>query len=72
MINQKNLAIKKLSFMGGMARALDLGSTINFYNNLNSYAQVDLEAVKSDWLMVGKDLENAIVAYRRSSCQNNK
>ena len=51
------------SALGGMARILDFGGTLNEYNTANSPQQADTLALWSDWLAVGDDMWSAIRAY---------
>lgn len=48
------------SFLSGFARILDLGATFNDYNESNTTIKADFNALYSDWLMTGKDIENSI------------
>ena len=50
----------KPTFLGGMSRALDLGGTLNVYNDSPSPDVADALALKSDWMSVGQDLWNAV------------
>lgn len=52
------------SFLEGMARVLDIGGTLQAYNESPTPAVADTIAIASDWLMVGKDLQSAIDAYQ--------
>ncbi len=47
------------SFVSGMARALDLGSTFNEYNSDNTPEEADYWSFWSDWHSVGDDLSYA-------------
>ncbi|MCL2857594.1 MAG: hypothetical protein FWE19_07765 [Oscillospiraceae bacterium] len=44
------------TFFGGMARAIDLGSTLNIYNESANVAAADGKALSSDWHQVGDDI----------------
>jgi hypothetical protein len=48
------------SFGSGVARALDLYGTFDTYNTSLSEHEADERAIASDWLVVGKDLSEAI------------
>lgn len=48
------------TFGSGVARALDLGGTFDAYNTSASEAEADERAIASDWLVVGKDLSEAL------------
>lgn len=53
------------SFIRGAARALDLGSTTDIYNESNSEREADYEALRLDWLTVGSDLYGALDDYEK-------
>ncbi len=53
------------SFIEGIARVLDLGSTMNDYNSFPLPEQADYYALKSDWEAIGTDLKNAMAQYER-------
>jgi hypothetical protein len=46
--------------ISGMARILDLGSTLNEYNTSATPDLADFRAVRSDWAAVSKDLRAAL------------
>ncbi len=48
------------SFLEGMARALDIGNTLQEYNTSPSPEAADGQAIGSDWAAVGNDLQKAI------------
>ena len=50
-------------FVSGMSRALDLGSTLNEYNSTFEPVTADYYALKSDWAVVGSDLQTAMNSY---------
>ena len=54
------------SFIEGMARTLDIGNTLNRYNESSSDQQVDIEAMKNDWRAIGDDIRVAISGYERT------
>ncbi len=47
-------------FFSGMPRVLYLGSTLNEYNSTFEPGIADYYAVKSDWTVVGSDIQTAI------------
>ena len=47
------------SFVEGVARALDLGNTLNTYNAAPSGEQADMLAMEADWLAIREDLDLA-------------
>ncbi len=51
------------SFTEGMARTLDLGATLDDYNDSPSPEQADTIAMRNDWFAVGADLKTAIKQY---------
>jgi hypothetical protein len=50
-------------FFSGMSRVLDLGSTLNEYNSTFDPGVADYYALKSDWAVVGSDIQAAINTY---------
>lgn len=48
------------SFVEGVARALDLGGTLQEYNSATSPEQADALALGADWHVVGRDLLRAM------------
>jgi hypothetical protein len=50
------------SFLGGVARLLDLGGQVDVYNQSATPSEADARALYSDWRMVGEDLHAAIIA----------
>jgi hypothetical protein len=52
------------SFLEGVARLLDLGSTLNiYYEDILSEDEEDYYAMKRDWNLVAHDLKSAINEY---------
>lgn len=48
------------SFLSGVARVIDIGGTFDVYNTSDDPDRI---AIKSDWLIVGRDIEEAISCY---------
>lgn len=48
------------SFGSGFARALDLCGNFDAYNSSATEEEADERAIASDWLVVGKDLREAL------------
>ena len=59
----------KPNFVGGMARALDLGGTLSVYNESATPESADSLAMKSDWEMVGADLVEALTSFTDSHAE---
>lgn len=53
------------SFISGMGRVMDLGSTFNSYKMQKTGEEADIEATSRDWKNVGKDLAGAIASYKK-------
>ena len=51
------------SLIEGMARVLDIGATLQKYNVSKSDIEADMQALKSDWKIVGSDIEKAVSKY---------
>lgn len=48
------------SFLEGLARTIDLGTTLDEYNSSITPEQADFLALKNDWEVIGKDIAFAI------------
>lgn len=48
------------SFLEGVARVIDIGATLNVYNQDSTGNEADAKAIYSDWFAVGDDLRSAI------------
>lgn len=57
------LLFARPSFISGMARVLDLGCTLNEYNQSLSPDSADYHAISSDWYAVGADIRAAVANY---------
>ena len=54
----------KPTFLGGLARILDLGGTLrNTYSPSGPVYEMDIVAMRSDWIAIGQDLGDAIGSY---------
>ncbi|MBU0668043.1 hypothetical protein KJ951_01110 [Patescibacteria group bacterium] len=51
------------SFIGGMAKVLDMGGTLVVYNESSTPVVADIKAMSNDWKAVGKDLAYSIQNY---------
>mgnify|MGYP006287055409 CR=1 FL=1 len=51
------------SFIAGAGRALDIGATMQVYNESYSSQEADAKAIATDWKMVGSDIAAAIENY---------
>ncbi len=51
------------SFLGGVARTLDIGGTFDSYNDAPCSDEADFDAIASDWYAVGSDLLGAMNRY---------
>jgi hypothetical protein len=60
------------NFIGGMARALDLGDTLTEFNRSITDEEADMIAIKSDWMAVGRDISVAMVEVDAKTQQNTK
>jgi len=49
------------SFIEGMARVLDIGNTLRGYNESPSPRDADSIAIHTDWMAIGRDINNAIL-----------
>lgn len=55
-MNQTTYLFSLPSFMEGVARVVDFGSTLNQYNDSPTEEQADLRALQSDWEAIGNDM----------------
>ena len=53
------------SFIEGMARVVDLGSTMQIYNACETEKEADLKALRRDWMSVGEDIMLATNKYEQ-------
>lgn len=60
------LLFARPSFISGMARVLDLGCTLNEYNQSLSPDSADYLAINSDWYAVGSDIRSALANYENN------
>jgi len=51
------------SFLSGLARTLDIGSTFDAYNQSKTTAEADSRAIVADWCAVGFDLRAAMQTF---------
>lgn len=51
------------SFLQGWASIFDFGGFLLEFNESKSPEEADEKAIRSDWAMVGKDLQKAIQEY---------
>ncbi len=51
------------TFWLGAASILDFGNTLFFYNDSPNGDVADYLAIKSDWMLVGEDLKEAIAKF---------
>lgn len=57
----------KPSFIEGMSRVLDIGGTMEAYNEHDTEAEADRAAIRNDWLAVGDDIRSAMKQYEWKS-----
>lgn len=62
-----DLLYARPSFAEGMARALDLGGTLNEYNRSMTGQQANDRALRSDFLAIGQDLGHALTDTTREA-----
>ena len=48
------------SFLSGFASVIDIGGTLNRYNESRSPNEADVMALSSDFIAIGKDMRDAI------------
>ncbi len=60
------------SFLGGMARCIDLGATQTVYNEAPTEDIADWNALMADWNAVGSDMHDAINTFKKESHNNGR
>lgn len=60
------------SFIEGMSRVLDLGGTLQEYNNSETEQKTDIEELKNDWHAIGDDLRFSISNYEQNFSKQSK
>ncbi len=55
-----DLLCARPSFLEGLARILDLGGTLNEYNQSETPDDADLVALRSDWEAIGEDFRGVL------------
>lgn len=65
MSNNSTFLFARPSFVEGMARVMDIGATMQVYNNSKTEKEADLKALKKDWEAVGEDVVNAAKQYEQ-------
>ena len=53
------------SSIEGIARLLDIGNTLQAYNDSDTGQNADHKALKHDWQMIGDDIRYSISRYER-------
>lgn len=62
-MNKSSLLFSEPSFIEGLSRLFDWGSTLNIYNDSLTGEEADYKALQSDWRCVGEDIREAIKEY---------
>ena len=57
------------SFVEGAARIIDLGNTMQEYNESKTPQEADIDALKNDWRAVGQDLMLSITTYEQGGAK---
>ncbi|MCB9810879.1 MAG: hypothetical protein H6779_00745 [Candidatus Nomurabacteria bacterium] len=53
------------SLIEGMGSVVDIGATMQRYNESMSEREADIIALKNDWMAVGEDLSKSIKSYEQ-------
>lgn len=59
-MNTSSYLFSTPSFIEGVGRLLDFGSTLNNYNYSKSDKEADYRAISSDWRAVGNDMREVM------------
>lgn len=65
MSDKSTFLFARPSFIEGISRVIDLGVTIQIYNDSKTEKEADLKAIKKDWEAVGQDIFSAVKKYER-------
>jgi len=65
MSDNSTFLFARSSFIEGMSRVVDLGSTMQIYNDCKTEEEADLKALKRDWMSVGEDIILAVNKYEQ-------
>lgn len=65
MSNKSTFLFARPSFIEGMARIMDLGATMQIYNDSKTEKEADIRALKKDWEAVGEDVVIAAKQYEQ-------
>lgn len=65
MSSQSTFLFARPSFIEGVARVMDIGATMQVYNDSKTEKEADLKALKKDWEAVGEDILSAIEKYEQ-------
>ena len=57
-------AVRRMSFLAGMARVFDPGAAVRRGRRARSAAEADMLAMRSDWEAVGGDIRKALEMQR--------
>jgi len=68
-MSETDFLFARSSFTEGFARIVDLGSTLNIYNNSETVNEADLKALKNDFRMIGQDIASAVKNYGKEKKQ---
>lgn len=60
------------SLIEGMSRVLDLGGTLQEYNNSETEQKADIEEISNDWRAIGDDLRFSISSYEQKFAEQSK
>lgn len=60
-----DLLYARPSLCEGIARIVDLGGTLDLYNESSDGAAADRAALASDWYAVGQDLRKALIIFAK-------
>lgn len=65
-LNEKSTFLfARPSFLSGVARVLDLGGSLQIYNESKTPNEADRLAMKMDWLVVGDDIRGSMEEYEQ-------
>ncbi len=65
MSDKSTFLFARPSFASGVSRIMDLGATMQIYNDCKTENEADFKALKKDWEAIGEDIFGAVNKYEQ-------
>ena len=69
-MNRSSFLFARPSLLGGAARLLDFGGTLNSYNVSATGQIADARAFREDWKAIGDDMRDVLAAYKKEQSRS--